>query len=54
MDNCFSVYFLSRFRKGDICSVTSILELWSFDANIINALTDEKVLKDINNRGPQR
>ncbi|CAB4000186.1 Hypothetical predicted protein, partial [Paramuricea clavata] len=41
------------FRKGDICSLASILELWSFDANTINALTNDKVLADINNRGPR-
>ncbi|XP_028417678.1 patched domain-containing protein 3-like [Dendronephthya gigantea] len=40
------------FRKGDICSLASILELWSFDENTINSLNDDKVLEDINNRGP--
>ena len=42
-DYCKSIDRLSK-----LCYERSILEIWNFDATIINQLSDEQILKDIN------
>ena len=36
------------FRQGAICQAGGILEIWGNNETIINSLTDQQVLNDIN------
>ncbi|XP_046840543.1 patched domain-containing protein 3-like [Xenia sp. Carnegie-2017] len=40
------------FKKGDKCSLRSILELWDFNETKIMSLTEQQIRNDITNRGP--
>ena len=35
-------------RAGDICQTTGILEIWSFNHDVIRTLTQQQILDDVN------
>lgn len=47
----FNIYI---YRKGDKCSLRSILELWDFNETKIMSLTEQQIRNDVTNRGPFR